>query len=71
MHHRNAPGRFAGDRHLPVIAMTAHAGTQERIRTARAGFAEHLAKPIPPHELIEAVRRVADQSPRAKGAGSV
>jgi CheY-like chemotaxis protein len=48
----------------------AHAGTQERTRTARAGFAEHLAKPIPPHELIEAVRRVADQSPRAKGAGS-
>ena len=50
--------------------MTAHAGIQERTRTARAGFAEHLAKPIPPHELIEAVRRVADQSPRAKGVGS-
>ena len=54
----------------PRIAMTAHAGTQERTRTARAGFAEHLAKPIPPHELIEAVRRVVDQAPRAKGAGS-
>jgi CheY-like chemotaxis protein len=55
---------------VPAIAMTAHAGVQERTRTARAGFAEHLAKPIPPHELIDAVRRVADQSLRAKGAGS-
>jgi len=63
--------RGGAGRAVPAIAMTAHAGTQERIRTARAGFAEHLAKPIPPHELIEAVRRVADQSPRAKGAGSV
>jgi CheY-like chemotaxis protein len=51
--------------------MTAHAGTPERTRTARAGFAEHLAKPIPPHELIDAVRRVSEQSTRAKGAGSV
>jgi len=63
-------GRGGAGRAVPAIAMTAHAGTQERARTARAGFAEHLAKPIPPHELIEAVRRVADQSPRAKGAGS-
>ena len=63
-------GRGGAGRAVPAIAMTAHAGTQERTRTARAGFAEHLAKPIPPHELIEAVRRVADQSPRAKGAGS-
>ena len=63
-------GRGGAGRAVPAIAMTAHAGAQERTRTARAGFAEHLAKPIPPHELIEAVRRVADQSPRAKGAGS-
>jgi signal transduction histidine kinase/ActR/RegA family two-component response regulator len=63
-------GRGGAGRAVPAIAMTAHAGAQERTRTARAGFAEHLAKPIPPHELIEAVRRVVDQSPRAKGAGS-
>ena len=64
-------GRGGAGRAVPAIAMTAHAGSLERTRTARAGFAEHLAKPIPPHELIEAVRRVAaDQSPRAKGVGS-
>jgi CheY-like chemotaxis protein len=63
--------RGGAGRAVPAIAMTAHAGPQERSRTARAGFAEHLAKPIPPHDLVEAVRRVADQSPRAKGASSV
>ena len=63
-------GRGGAGRAVPAIAMTAHAGTLERTRTARAGFAEHLAKPIPPNELIDAVRRVADQTPRAKGAGS-
>jgi len=63
-------GRGGAGRAVPAIAMTAHAGTQERMRTGRAGFAEHLAKPIPPHELIAAVRRVADLSSRAKGVGS-
>jgi signal transduction histidine kinase/ActR/RegA family two-component response regulator len=63
--------RGGAGRAIPAIAMTAHAGTPERTRTTRAGFAEHLAKPIPPHELIDAVRRVSEQSTRAKGAGSV
>ena len=64
-------GRGGAGRAVPAIAMTAHAGVQERTRSARAGFAEHLAKPIPPNDLIEAVRRVVDQSPRARGAGAV
>jgi signal transduction histidine kinase/CheY-like chemotaxis protein len=63
-------GRGGAGRAVPAIAMTAHAGAQERTRSARAGFAEHLAKPIPPHELIDAVRRVAD-APRARGVGGV
>jgi signal transduction histidine kinase/CheY-like chemotaxis protein len=64
-------GRGGAGRAVPAIAMTAHAGAQERTRTARAGFAEHLAKPVPPRDLIEAVRRIADQTPpRAKGVGS-
>jgi signal transduction histidine kinase/ActR/RegA family two-component response regulator len=63
-------GRGGAGRAVPAIAMTAHAGAQERTRTARAGFAEHLAKPIPPQELVEAVRRIADQTPRARGVGS-
>jgi CheY-like chemotaxis protein len=63
-------GRGGAGRAVPAIAMTAHAGAQERTRTARAGFAEHLSKPIPPHELIDAIRRVGDQSSRARGAGT-
>ena len=56
---------------IPAIAMTAHAGLQDRARTARAGFAEHLAKPIPPQELIDALRRLVDPPPRkARGAGA-
>jgi signal transduction histidine kinase/ActR/RegA family two-component response regulator len=63
-------GRGGAGRAVPAVAMTAHAGAQERARTARAGFAEHLSKPVAPHELIDAVRRVADQSTtRARGAG--
>jgi len=42
-----------------ALAMTAHAGPQERRRTAEAGFDEHLAKPVAPHEIVEAIRRVA------------
>ena len=54
---------------VPALAMTAHAGAQERTRTARAGFVEHLAKPIPPQDLIESLRRVADQLPGRGGRG--
>lgn len=54
---------------VPALAMTAHAGAQERSRTARAGFVEHLAKPIPPQELIDSLRRVADQLPGRGGRG--
>ena len=57
-------------RAVPAIAMTAHAGAQERTRSARAGFAAHLAKPIPPHELIDAVCRVVEHGPRSNGTGS-
>jgi signal transduction histidine kinase/ActR/RegA family two-component response regulator len=64
-------GRGGAGRAVPAIAMTAHAGAQERSRTAAAGFAEHLAKPIPPHELVDAVRRVGEQSSRTRGAGAV
>jgi signal transduction histidine kinase/ActR/RegA family two-component response regulator len=56
---------------IPAAAMTAHAGQQDRARTARAGFAEHLVKPVAPQELIDAVRRLVDRSPRkARGAGA-
>ena len=57
-------GRGGAGRAVPAIAMTAHAGAQERNRTARAGFAEHLAKPIPPHELMKPFAASPTVAPR-------
>ena len=39
--------------HLPVIAMTAHAGEEDRKQTEAAGMNAHLTKPIIPGELYE------------------
>lgn len=36
----------------PVIALTAHAMSDERIKTEAAGFAGHLTKPLNAAELI-------------------
>jgi CheY-like chemotaxis protein len=44
---------------IPVVALTAHAGLQERQRILAAGFDEYLAKPIEPQELAATVSRMA------------
>jgi signal transduction histidine kinase/CheY-like chemotaxis protein len=51
---------------LRAVAMTAHAGPQERTRTAAAGFDAHLAKPVAPHEIVDAIRRVAGDRARPR-----
>jgi signal transduction histidine kinase/ActR/RegA family two-component response regulator len=48
-------------RSVPALAMTAHASADERVRTALAGFAAHLAKPIAPQELVDAVARTVQE----------
>jgi CheY-like chemotaxis protein len=40
---------------LPAAAITAYAGTDDRARALAAGFDRHLAKPLAPNTLIEAV----------------
>jgi signal transduction histidine kinase len=47
---------------LPVIALTAHAGFEERQRILAAGFDHYLAKPIEPQELAATVARIAARS---------
>jgi signal transduction histidine kinase/CheY-like chemotaxis protein len=42
---------------LPIIAMTAHATVEERQRCLAAGMNDHVAKPIDPAALYEAVGR--------------
>ena len=42
----------------PVIALTAHAMTEEKTKTKAAGFAGHLTKPIAPDELVKKIRQL-------------
>ena len=41
---------------VPVIALTAFAGAENRIKTAQAGFRVHLDKPIDPPQLVNTIR---------------
>jgi CheY-like chemotaxis protein len=44
---------------IPAAALTAYAGSEDRLRTLRSGFQVHLAKPIEPEELVTVVRALA------------
>jgi PAS domain S-box-containing protein len=44
---------------IPVIALTAYAGAQERQRALDAGFVNHISKPVHPDEIASVVRNVA------------
>jgi len=44
--------------HMPAIALTAYARSEDRTRALRAGFAAHLAKPVEPTELLTTVASV-------------
>jgi CheY-like chemotaxis protein len=45
---------------VPMIALSAHAGPEDRTRTRRAGFALHLAKPTKPANLVQAILEVVN-----------
>ena len=47
---------------LPIIAMTAHATVEERQRCLAAGMNDHVAKPIDPAALFDAVGRFYQSS---------
>ena len=57
---RGLPGAQAS---VPVVALTAYAGTDDRIRLLSAGFAYHVPKPFDPDELV-AVLSSTVRSPR-------
>ena len=49
---------------IPVLALTAHAMAEDRIRAAEAGCDGYLAKPAEPKEVVSEVRRLlAERAP--------
>lgn len=51
-------------RHVPIIAMTAHAMRGDRERCLEAGMDDYVSKPISSTTLLEAIRRVVPESDR-------
>ena len=42
--------------HIPAIALTAYARTQDRIRALTAGYNSHVAKPVETKELVSVIK---------------
>jgi signal transduction histidine kinase len=55
-------------RELPIVALTAHALMEERLRCLAVGMRGHIAKPLDPQELL---RTVLPYVPLHEGAGAV
>ena len=45
----------------PMVALTAHAGAQMRVRALMAGFSSYIAKPVEPAELTAVIVQQAGQ----------
>jgi CheY-like chemotaxis protein/HPt (histidine-containing phosphotransfer) domain-containing protein len=54
--------REGGGRHMPVIAMTAHALKGDRENCIKAGMDDYVAKPIQPKELLSVIARWAGRT---------
>ena len=45
---------------IPIIAMTANAFTEDRIRAKEAGMDEHIAKPVDVELLIKLIHKLVE-----------
>ena len=45
---------------IPIIAMTANAFTEDRLRAKEAGMNEHIAKPVDANKLVKAIHELLD-----------
>jgi len=51
----------------PALALTSYGGADDRLRTLRAGFQSHVAKPAHPRELATVVAGLAARAPQRHG----
>ncbi len=51
---------------VPIIAMTANAFTEDRIRAKEAGMDEHIAKPVDVELLIKVINELVKRNQREK-----
>jgi two-component system sensor histidine kinase/response regulator len=58
------------NRHVPIIAMTAHAMRGDRERCIEAGMDDYVSKPISASTLLEAIYRVVPIPSREAGSAS-
>ena len=49
-------------KHMPIVAMTAHAMKGDRERCMGVGMDEYISKPIQPQELMKVIEKVITQS---------
>ncbi len=50
-----------GVAHVPIVAVTAHAGQEERTKAKEAGCVEYVTKPVERDHLISVIRRLLPQ----------
>jgi two-component system sensor histidine kinase/response regulator len=50
-------GEIKNGKHIPIIAMTAHAMTGDKERCLEAGMDDYITKPIRPEQLVDMVER--------------
>ena len=49
---------------LPAVALTAYARSEDRTKSIRSGFQNHLSKPVEPAELLAVVSSLAGRKVR-------
>jgi PAS domain S-box-containing protein len=55
----------------PALALTAYASSEDRGRALAAGYQLHLAKPVDPADLVDAVAELADRAATIDGVRTI